>query len=115
MDEKKAHLKTLTTSDKPDMAAVNSTIDEISTLKGKMMKSQVNHRLAVRSLLDSKQQFWFDNYGKGKCGKNMHGKRPGLCPKMGPKGMKSPGWHQGGDCPNGNGSRQCMGQGRFRN
>jgi Spy/CpxP family protein refolding chaperone len=83
LEEKKAHMNTLMSADKVDMAAVNATIDDISAIKGNMMKSQVNHRMAVRNILDPKQKIWFDTHtGPGnKCGK---GPRKGM---GGPRNM----------------------------
>jgi len=85
MAEKKARLRTLTTVDKPDMKAINETIDQITTLKNQHMKARVAHQLDVRNLLTDTQKVYFDaNHGKrGKhnfCGDGdgyRHGKGKG--------------------------------------
>ncbi len=83
--EKKAHLTTLESVEKPDKDAINKTIDEISTLQGKLMKMKVSHRLDVSSFLTDEQKVFFNSHRemgeKGHMGKGMR------------KGM-------GGDCPN---------------
>jgi Spy/CpxP family protein refolding chaperone len=58
--EKKAHLKTLSSTEKPDMGAINSTIDEISQLQGQLMKKRVAHTQAIRNLLTDEQRIAFD-------------------------------------------------------
>jgi Spy/CpxP family protein refolding chaperone len=71
ISEKRAHLTILQTADNVDMKAVNSTIDEITSLKNKQMKSNAAHRQKVRSLLTDNQKVYFDThvgrkgYGKG--------------------------------------------------
>ena len=79
LEEKKAHMNTLMLADRVDMAAINSTIDEISAIHGNMMKSQVNHRMAVRNLLDPKQKIWFDTHcrpGDKCCNEAQQGMNP---------------------------------------
>jgi Spy/CpxP family protein refolding chaperone len=69
--EKKAHQRTLMTVDKPDVAAIDKTIDEIGALKIEMMKKEAKHKVAVRALLTDEQKLAFDmNHSKGyrKCG-----------------------------------------------
>lgn len=75
--EKQAHLKTLSSVDKPDRDAINKTIDEITALRGKIMKVNVNHRLDVSSILTDEQRVFFNSHHNGM--KNGH--------RMG-KGMK---------------------------
>ena len=70
--EKKAHLKTLSTIDNPDMNAINSTIDEIASLKAQIMKMHVANRLEIRTLLTDKQRVIFDS--KGHMGMEMEHK-----------------------------------------
>ncbi len=71
MREKQAHLRTLTTKDKVDMNAVNTTIDEIVKLKGKMMKASNAHKQELRKILTDEQRAIFDSrphrrgHGKG--------------------------------------------------
>jgi Spy/CpxP family protein refolding chaperone len=65
--EKQAHLKTLQDVDKPDMTAINKTIDEISLLKADMMKKHAATRQSVRELLTEKQRIVFDAKPMGGC------------------------------------------------
>ena len=79
MREKRAHLITLQTAGKVDMKAVNSTIDEMTALKNKHMKSNVAHRQEVRNLLTDNQKVYVDAHiGNKGCGKGMgHGRKGG--------------------------------------
>lgn len=78
MREKRAHLITLQTADNVDMKAVNSTIDEITTLKNKQMKSNAVHRQKVRNLLTDNQKVYFDAHaGKKGMDKGMGQGRKG--------------------------------------
>jgi Spy/CpxP family protein refolding chaperone len=82
LQEKKAHLHTVSTVDKVDMVEVNKTIDEIGALKTEMMKKKEAHKQEVRKLLTEEQRLKFDmqhgccggddDHGKG-CGKGMKG------------------------------------------
>lgn len=85
--EKKAHLTTLESAEKPDKDAINKTIDEISALHGKIMKLSVNHRLDVASNLTDEQKVFFNSHRGG---------HMGMGDGMG-KGMKR---GMRGDCPN---------------
>jgi len=78
MNEKYAHLKTLQTADKADMAAINKTIDEISALKADMMKKCSATRQSVRGLLTDKQKVAFDA-NKGGCCSHGFGNEGGCC------------------------------------
>jgi len=84
--EKQAHLQTLSISEKPDMNAINKTIDEIGALKTKMMKIHAKFRQDVRALLTDEQRVVFDSKAgmMGKAMKGHHG------PHHGP--------HQGAPC-----------------
>lgn len=73
--EKRAHLKTLQSSDKVDNDAINKTIDEVTTIQNNLMKKNAAHHQAVRNVLNDKQRVIFD---AKKCGK-MHGKGAGCC------------------------------------
>jgi Spy/CpxP family protein refolding chaperone len=84
MAEKHAHLKTLQTADKPDNAAINKTIDEITGLQNDMMKKCSAHRQAVRALLTDKQRVIFD----AKCGKGGEGMMGNGCGGGKGHGMK---------------------------
>ena len=61
--EKKAHLKTLSTVDNPDMNAINSTIDDIASLRGQIMKLHMANRQEIRKLLTDNQRVIFDTKG----------------------------------------------------
>ena len=68
--EKQAHLRTLNTADTPDMKAINTTIEEIGSLRTDMMKERESHLQKVRGLLTADQRVVFDS-------SPMHGKRFG--------------------------------------
>ncbi len=73
--EKKAHLQTLSINEKPDMAAINKTIDEIGALKTKMMKIRAKFRQDVRALLTDEQRVIFDSKAGNRMGHGMKGQR----------------------------------------
>ncbi|MCD6111940.1 MAG: Spy/CpxP family protein refolding chaperone [Bacteroidales bacterium] len=60
LNEKRAHLKTLMTAEKADMKAINKIIDEMSTIRTKMMKKRVENRQKIRNLLTDEQKIIFD-------------------------------------------------------
>jgi Spy/CpxP family protein refolding chaperone len=76
LGEAEAHQKTLTTAEKPDMAAINKNIEKIGALKMEMAKLQVKHRLELRAQLSDEQRLKFDMQK----GKMKH--------ERGPEGMK---------------------------
>jgi len=81
LGEAEARQKTLTTVDKPDMAAVNKNIEKIGALKVEMAKIQVKHHIEMRAQLTDEQRLKFDLFKhQMKDGKGMKGPR-------GPKGM----------------------------
>jgi Spy/CpxP family protein refolding chaperone len=57
---KQAELQKYKTAEKPDMALINKTIDEIGKLSTDMHKKRVSHELAVRNLLTDEQKAAFD-------------------------------------------------------
>ncbi len=63
LQEKRAHLKVLTTQDNPDQKEVDKTINEISGLKEKMMKENIHARMQIRALLTDEQKVYFDKMG----------------------------------------------------
>jgi len=79
LGEAEARQRTLTTTEKPDMDAVNKNIDKIGALKTQMAKLQVKQHLEMRSQLTDEQRLKFDMF--------KHQQRDG----KGPKRMK----HQG--------------------
>jgi Spy/CpxP family protein refolding chaperone len=76
LGEAEAHQKTLTTAEKPDMAAINKNIEKIGALKMEMAKLQVKHRLELRAQLTDEQRLKFDMH-QGKMNRDR-----------GPEGMK---------------------------
>jgi Spy/CpxP family protein refolding chaperone len=85
--EKKAHLKTISTVENPDIAAINKTIDEIGALQVDLMKKREAFRQGIRKQLNEEQRMMFDIHGmkgmkgmKGNepGGKGRHGKGPGM-------------------------------------
>lgn len=79
--EKKAHLNTITSTDKPDMVDVNKTIDEISKLNGDLMKSRIAHQNQIRSILTDEQKVYFNAHigsGKGMMNKGNMQKNRGM-------------------------------------
>ncbi|MEQ9263725.1 MAG: periplasmic heavy metal sensor [Balneolaceae bacterium] len=76
--EKKARLRTLTTSEDYNEKSVNNTIDDISELEASLMKLRQNHRQEVREILTEEQRIVFDSAsqrGKRKGNNNQRGKR----------------------------------------
>ena len=66
LNELIAKEQTLTSADKADMKAINANIDEITSVKNKMMKQQAEHHQNVRSLLTEDQRVIFDSRGFGR-------------------------------------------------
>jgi len=98
--EKKAHLRTLNSVEKPDINAINKTIDEISVLQSKIMKSNASHRIEVASNLTDEQKVFFNSrQGKMKNGKRGYGMRNGMGNGRG-NGMGN--GNRGYNCPNTN-------------
>ncbi len=60
LQELRAQLRTLQQVDKPNTKAVNSKIDEITTLQNKSMKQRAEHQSKVRALLTDEQKLAFD-------------------------------------------------------
>ena len=56
MSELKAHLKTITSVDKPDMNAINKNIDEITSKINELMKSNAAHFQEIRKHLNEEQK-----------------------------------------------------------
>ena len=87
MGEKKAHLKTVSETDKPDMAEINKTIDDITLLMNKMMKLKATHHQDVRKLLTDEQKVAFDNHkGPHGCMRKHAGRRGQEGPPCQPDG-----------------------------
>lgn len=86
--ENRAHYKTLLSADKPDMKAIDKSIDEFTSLQNKIQKSGVQFRMDVRNILTDEQKqkiedkkFRFNRaqkrgggfYGHGRGMKGHHG------------------------------------------
>jgi Spy/CpxP family protein refolding chaperone len=72
LDVKKAELDKLLLAEKPDKKAVYKKIDEIQTVKTKIKRLKVDHRLEVRALLTPEQRVVFDKQ-RSKRGMKHHG------------------------------------------
>ena len=66
MGELKAKQHTLSTTDKPDMSAINANIDESSKVQNKMMKIKASTHQQIRNLLTDEQKMIFDSKMDGK-------------------------------------------------
>ena len=79
MAEKGAHLNTLRIADKVDMTAINKAIDEMGTIRIKMMKKREAHRQSIRQILTDDQKVYFDSRrGRGFKGGKGHGNGMGM-------------------------------------
>lgn len=117
INEKEAHLITVTTGDKSNKDEAYKTIDEISVLRAIKEKLKLDHKLAVRALLTDEQKVWFDMNGmKGHGGMHQkgdmgggHGAGCGQGHTQGNcSGQKTGGCSGNGQKPAGN----CSGQGK---
>jgi Spy/CpxP family protein refolding chaperone len=77
LGEKKARLRTLTTSDKVNMTEVNKVIDDIGRLQTQMMKLRVQHQQSIRELLTDEQRVFFDSHQPPHDGPRHEGMHPG--------------------------------------
>lgn len=87
MQEKRARMKTLTTSETFNQKEVDKLIDEMTELTSKQMKLRVAHHQEFRSLLTDEQRVIFDNAPRrgqrqmgnrnARAGKGVHA-RPGF-------------------------------------
>jgi len=78
LQEKQAHLNTISTGDNVNLNDVYKVIDEISTIKTNMAKNRAKHRQEVRKILTDDQRVFFDMHAGKKGNKHMN--------KPGPKG-----------------------------
>lgn len=69
--EKRAQLRTLEQVEKPNLKAINSKIDELTSLQNKKFKMNAEHRAKVRSLLTDEQRVQYD------LARNKRGERAG--------------------------------------
>jgi Spy/CpxP family protein refolding chaperone len=63
LGEARAHQKTLTTAEKPDMEAINKNIEKMGDLQTEIEKIQTKHRLEMRAQLTEEQRLKMDNAG----------------------------------------------------
>ena len=67
LNEKRARLKTLRTSDEVNMDAINEVVDEMSDLRSEIMKQRLSSEQQIRELLTDEQRVVFDSRrGKAK-------------------------------------------------
>lgn len=64
LQEKRAHLNTLSIADKVDQKAIDNEIDEIGKLQTKLMKIHAKLRQDIRALLNEEQRTYFDVHFK---------------------------------------------------
>jgi len=77
--EAAAHLKTLTSADKPDINAINKSIDKIGALKIEIAKIRLKNRLDMRALLTDEQRLKAEAIkAKMKQLKGQNQRRPGM-------------------------------------
>lgn len=82
MDELRARKRNLMTQAQADTDAINSIIDEMTSLKNTQMKERVAHRQAIRELLTEEQRILFDSRTtRRQGGRQPHG-RSGGAPGM---------------------------------
>lgn len=85
INEKQAHLKTLVDTDKRDMKDLDKTIEELSALKGDLLKKGIAHHDAVKKILTPDQmKIWEirakQNMREGPGGPRNHRMRGGKNP-----------------------------------
>ena len=62
LGEAQARQKTLTTTEKPDLNAINKNIEKIGALKVEMAKIQAKHQMEMRAQLTDEQRLKFDRF-----------------------------------------------------
>jgi Spy/CpxP family protein refolding chaperone len=87
LNEKRARLQTLQSAEKPDMNAINKTIDEMAQIKANIIKKKAAHRAEISSLLTDDQRVEFSARRAGGSKKMEHRghnkqERMGNCPYM---------------------------------
>lgn len=63
LNEKNAHLKTLLGTTDKDMEAINNTIDEISSMRGDLIKNQIANREEMKNILTPEQIEMIGSFG----------------------------------------------------
>lgn len=77
LNEKRAHLRTLTTGSNPDTKAATQVIEEIGDLRTQLMEHRLQTHMKVRKLLTDEQKTAFDTMGPFNGRRNFAGMRPG--------------------------------------
>lgn len=76
MDELRTRKRSLQTQANPDMNAINQVIDQMTALRGEMMKNSNEHHQQIRSILTEEQRAQFDSQLKGpRAGREMRPQR----------------------------------------
>jgi Spy/CpxP family protein refolding chaperone len=73
LGEKRARLRTLQSTDKPDLNAINKTIDEMGAIRTNIQKKGAAHRAEVSSLLTDVQRVNFNARKTGRMGQRGQG------------------------------------------
>jgi|GEM_PF-505591 len=103
--EKEARLNTLRLADEPDVKAIDRTIDDISKLRGDLMKEREAQQREIRNLLTDDQKAMYDarpgrGYRRHAYGaRNDRDDRPGRGNGRGNGRGFGPGNGQCGNCP----------------
>ncbi len=62
LKEKRAHLQSLSTSDKANQKEIDNEIDKISEIQAKLMKIRAKLRQDIRNILTEEQRVYFDTH-----------------------------------------------------
>lgn len=73
--ESRAHLKTLVSAEKPDMAAINQSLDKIGAQKIELAKTAMKYMLQMRSVLTEEQRMKLQMLKKRMKMQKLHGMR----------------------------------------
>lgn len=78
LGEKRARMRTLSSVDNPDMAAINKLIDEMAAIRANIQKNMAASHQQIRQLLTEEQRLIFDNRRPGARGRDFRAEaRPG--------------------------------------
>jgi len=89
LGEKNAKLRTLLSAPERDKTAIENTIDDISEMKGELMKKQIGNREEMKSILTPEQVKKLESLGfgngmrQGLRGKGGQGRRGGINARIG--------------------------------
>ena len=72
MMQAKGELRLLKVENKPNLKAINNKIDDVVSLKAKIMKLRAKHQLEVRSILTDEQKLKWDQRQLHKKGRKGH-------------------------------------------